>query len=180
MAKFTGNILALDLATTTGWAYGRPGGKPNSGAVRFSKPGAGRAETYRAFLVWLTRFVAMTPCALITYESPAQPLLMMGRTNIDTIKRLIGMAENLEEWAHERIELREASVQQVRAHFIGSNRHKRDDAKRLTIQRCRDLGWDVDGDDAADACALWSYQVCCLRPDVAAKMTVLGRVISEW
>ena len=57
---------------------------------------------------------------LIVYES-ANVQWMAGKTNIDTIKLLVGLAEHLEEWCHNNIELREASVSQVRAHFLGSN-----------------------------------------------------------
>jgi hypothetical protein len=171
MNKFTGTILALDLATTTGWAFGRPDRAPKYGSIRFGKPGADRALCYRIFRTWLDHDLPMPP-DLIVYESPASPMIMMGRTNINTIKRLIGLCENLEEWACDKVELREASVQQVRAHFIGRNL-KSAMAKAATIARCRELGWDVNNDNEGDACALWDYQRCCLRPDIAVTTTPL-------
>jgi hypothetical protein len=170
VTKFTGKVLALDLATTTGWAFGRPGTKPKFGTVRFAKPGAARAKVYSAFREWL--FLRIGQPDLIVFESAASPMVMQGRTNIDTIKLLIGLTEHLEEWCHERVELREASVQQIRPHFIGENM-KSKLAKAATIERCHELGWMVTNDNEADACALWSYQVCCLRPDIAIRMTPL-------
>jgi len=172
MTKFTGTILALDLATTTGFAWGVPGKRPRFGTIRFA--GRERAHTHRLFRQWLeTNWnVRDEQPDLVVYESPAAPLLMMGRTNISTIKFLIGLCEHLEEWCYEKFELREASVQQVRAHFIGGN-FKSAIAKQMTIDRCLQLGWKVSNDNEADACALWDYQVCCIRPDLVHRTTEL-------
>lgn len=170
--KFTGTILALDIATVTGWALAKPDKPPRFGTVRFGKQGGSRAACYREFRLWIENFTLPRKIELIVYESPAAPMIMYGRTNIETIKRLIGLCEHLEEWADGVCELREASVQQVRAHFIGRN-IKSAMAKAQTIERCRELGWDVNNDNEADACALWSYQVSCLRPDIAITMTPL-------
>jgi hypothetical protein len=161
---FTGTVLALDLATTTGWAHGTPGNAPKCGHIRFARGGS-RASAYRAFRYWLDR---VTTPDMIVFESPALPMVMHGRTNIDTIKLLIGFAEHLEEWCHERVELREASVGQVRSHFIGKNM-KSAIAKPMTVARCRELGWPCETSDEADACALWDYQCRFLRPDLASK-----------
>ena len=172
MTDFTGKVLALDLATTTGWACGRPGTKPKFGFMRLGKPGGGRANCYRVLRLWLDDFQHLHKPDMIVFESPAAPMVMQGRTNIDTIKLLIGLAEHVEEWCLGNIELREASVQQIRPHFIGENM-KSKLAKAATIERCHELGWLVTNDNEADACALWSYQVCCLRPDIAIRMTPL-------
>ena len=171
--RFNGLVLALDLATTTGWASGRPEGPPEFGSVKFT---GSRAQAYRQLRTWLdaTWNVRDFQPDLIVYESPAVPSIMSGKTNIDTIKRLMGLAEHLEEWAEDKIELREASVSQVRAHFLGRNM-KSKEAKPLTIQRCHERGWRVSGEDEADACALWDYQVSWLRPDIAVRNTPLFR-----
>jgi hypothetical protein len=103
-------------------------------------------------------------------------MVMHGKTNINTIKVLMGLAEHLEEWAYNKFELREATVAQVRAHFIGQN-FKSKIAKPMTMDQCRELGWNVETTDEADACALWSYQCAYLRPDVAVRQTPLFRGI---
>ena len=107
---FTGRVLALDLATTTGWAYGVPETKPEFGWLQFAKPGADRPVIYRAFRNWLEETWNERDAQpdLIVYESPAVPSMMAGKTNIDTTKLLIGLAEHLEEWCYGRVELREA------------------------------------------------------------------------
>jgi hypothetical protein len=172
--SFSGSVLALDLATTTGWAYGKPGAVPVFGSHRFVKKGEPRAPAYRAFRLWLDLFLSAHKTDLVVFESPALPMVMHGRTNIDTIKLLIGLAEHLEEWCYDRFELREATVSQVRAHFIGSNM-KSKIAKPMTLDRCHELDWNVETTDEADACALWSYQCCYLRPDIAVAQTPLFR-----
>jgi hypothetical protein len=171
---FEGRVLALDLATTTGWAYGAPGSIPIFGHMRFANPGASRATIYRNFRIWLEdRWNERDEQAdLIVYESPAVPTIMAGRTNISTIKLLVGLGEHLEEWAHNKVELREARVADVRVHFIGKNM-KSAFAKDETFKQCLRLGWMVETHDEADACALWDYQCCWLNPKLAAYTTSL-------
>lgn len=177
---FTGNVLALDLATTTGWAHGTPGGVPTFGSVRFSKPESTRAQAYRSFRDWLdaTWNIRDRQPDIIVYESPAVPSIMGGKTNINTVRFLIGLAEHLEEWAHGKTELREASVGQVRAHFIGRN-EKSAIAKPKTIKECLARGWPVETSDEADALALWAYQVSWLRPDISVRSTPLFNGVPE-
>jgi hypothetical protein len=169
---FEGRVLALDLATVTGFAYGFPGSIPQFGDIRFNKPGGSHAAAYRAFRYWLEQFVSAYPTDLIVFESAAVPSHMLGRTNVKTTKFLFGLSEHLEEWCYDRIELREATVSQVRCHFIGSNM-KSAEAEPETITKCKFLGWDVENHDQADACALWDYQCGWLRPDLAHRTTYL-------
>lgn len=167
---YRGSVLALDLATSTGWARGEPGGKPAFGSLRFGKPGTSRPVIYRAFREWLS--VELTDrITRVVFESSATQL-MGGRTTIETVKLLIGLTEHLEEFCHQRVEVREARTSDVRHHFIGSN-PKRAIAKPAMMQKCRDFGWDVANDDEADALGLWDYQCSILRPDLAHRRTPL-------
>ena len=176
---FEGRVLALDLATTTGWAFGAPGSIPQCGHLRFAPPGSSRALVYRSFRKWLEAKWSSRDEQpdLIVFESPAVPMIMHGRTNIDTVKMLMGLAEHLEEWAFGKVELREASVSEVRVHFIGRNM-KSTVAKTRVFDRCQSLGWPVLTTDESDAAALWDYQCCWLNPRLAAYTTPLfkGRV----
>src|SRR5262245_55506612 len=167
MAKFTDPILALDLATVTGWAWGKPGAKPTFGSQRFGKTGAARAEIYRQYRLWLALMCSTHNIKLIVFESAAVPSFMIGKTNVDTTKFLFGLTEHLEEWAYRQVELREASVAQVRSHFIGQN-FKRDVARPLIKEQCHARGWMAETDDECDALALLDYMVCCIRPDIGA------------
>jgi hypothetical protein len=159
------NVLALDLASTTGWAWGDAhAAAPIFGHHRFVARGEPRAAAYRQFRLWLDLMLSARPTGVIVYESPALPMVMQGRTNKDTLKLLMGLAEHLEEWAYDRFELREAAVQQVRAHFIGVSNLRSAAAKAMTMERCRVLGWETTTSDEADACALWDYQCSFIRP----------------
>ena len=173
---FEGRVLALDLATTTGWCFGAPGSIPRFGHLRFAPTGASRALIYRNFRRWLEEKwnVRGQQPDVIVYELPAVPSIMAGKTNIDTIKLLIGLGEHLEEWCRDKVELREARVADVRTHFIGRNM-KSAMAKQATFDQCRMLGWDVKNFDEADAAALWDYQICWLNPRIAAHSTPLFR-----
>jgi len=166
---FEGRVLALDLATTTGWAYGVPGSIPKFGHIRFTKAGSPRAETYRAFRDWLeaTWNVRGEQPDAVVYESPMVPALMQGKTNINTIRLLTGLSAILEEWCVGKVDCQEARVSDVRTFFVGSNM-KGAQAKLLTIHRCRMIGWDVETTDEADALALWSYWSGWLNPRLAA------------
>ena len=171
---FTGRVLALDLATTTGWAIGVPGSNPQCGHVRFTKQGSTRALTYRHFRMWLDEVWGKEIPDLVCYESPAVPSFLGGRTNIETTRFLFGLAEHLEEWCYGRVELREATTSQIRCHFLGQNL-KAKVAKPLTLERCNDFGWACETTDEADAAALWDYTCCWLNPQLAFRTTPLFR-----
>lgn len=172
-AMFNGGILSLDLASCTGWAHGKPGDNPTFGSLRFGERGASHARIYREFRSWLNGWITGGKCQLMVYESSAIPSLMIGHTNAKTTRFLIGLCEHVEELCYERVELREASVSQIRSHFLGTNRIARREAKVATMECCRRLGWNVTNDNEGDACALWSLQVAHLRPDLAVRQTPL-------
>ncbi|TAI60697.1 hypothetical protein CWO89_39310 [Bradyrhizobium sp. Leo170] len=71
--------------------------------------------------------------------------------------------------------MREARVSDVRGHFLGTNRHKRKEAKAFTIDACHRLGWAPCDDNAADALALWHYQASLLEPRLAVQTSPLFR-----
>ncbi len=162
-------ILALDLALRTGWALGTPAdAKPMSGSIQIARQDASMAKMFSEWRVILRDFLSLNPdVTLVIFESPLLPFMKAGNTNIQTIRRLIGLAAVTEEllFSLGKYDIREARVSDVRSHFIGSNRHKRAEAKMITARKCRQLGWEPVDDNAADALALWSYQVSCLQRD---------------
>jgi hypothetical protein len=162
----------LDIATVTGWCYGAPGLPPRFGSLRFGKPGTPRDACYRMFRTWVSDTLDSLEPNLVVFESTAVSSSMGGKTTIEVMKRLIGLCEHLEEICYQRVELREANISSIRHHFINCS-PKRDIAKARTMERCKALGWNVSDDNEADACALWDYQVSCLRPDLAAVSTPL-------
>jgi hypothetical protein len=168
---FKGNVLALDLATVSGYAWGKPNGTPKFGHVRLAKAGESRVIAYKRFRLWLDLWCSAHKTEIICFESPVATFLP--NTSINTIKLLIGLCEHLEFWALEHgIELREASVAAVRSHFIGRNLRSAI-AKPLVLAKCRERGWMAETTDESDALALLDYQISCLRPEIGTKSTPL-------
>jgi hypothetical protein len=171
-------ILALDLASRTGWACGHVSdAMPRSGSVRFAREGASLGAIYSGCRQWLSDFVAAEPdVRLIVFEAPMAPGHMAGFTTAHIIRVLIGLCAVVEEFGHShRFDMREARVFDVREHFLGSNRIKRKEAKSLTIEACNQLGWAPCDDNAADALALWHYQASILNPKLAVQTSPLFR-----
>jgi hypothetical protein len=170
---WAGDILALDLAKNTGWAWGPPGGEPIHGSVDFGAGAASRARVLRRCREWLRDFLTVNDTRLVVFEAPMTPDQLHGYTNIDSIRLLIGIAETVDELLFDRLDVREAKVNDVRRFFLGSARIKRDDAKAQTKMLCRRLGWRPVDDNAADALALWSYQCAIMSPEHSVKLLPL-------
>lgn len=155
-------ILALDLARKTGWALGGVrDNAPESGSITIASEGASMAKLFSDWRLYLRDFLSLhRDIRTVVFESPLPPMMKTGSTSIEAIRRLMGLAAVTEELLYTlgNYDIREARVADVRTHFIGSNRHKRDEAKTLTKRRCRQLGWSPVDDNAADALALWDYQ----------------------
>jgi len=166
-------VLALDIATTSGWACDGPPDK--HGQLRpvggtFSAPGdmneLGRA--YIRFAEHLTGLINLHQPAVLAFEAPLV-LAHGGRTAVfttqATTRKLFGLAAIAEYIATLRgLDVYELNVQQVRRHFLGSARPgNRVETKRAVMERCRSLGWAPASHDIADAMACWSYTKGCLR-----------------
>jgi len=157
-----GAILALDLATVTGWAIGVPGGEPVAGSHRIAEPGAALGRFLAGYSDWLAdRITVLEPCMLI-FEAP---ILTGHRTALDTARKLMCLAGVTELIAHRReIPCYEADTGEVTKHFTGRARYpgksyqaRRAAKKRSVMDQCAALGWRAADDNAADALALWTW-----------------------
>ena len=173
---FTGRILALDLASSTGYAVGAPGDVPLNGSIKFE------GQSMAARFVGCREFVLMM-CAkytpkIVIFESPMAPSFMRGHTTTNTARVLLGLIAVVEATLYGKgYDVREASVSEVRQFFLGTNLYKSRDAKRATFDRCVELGWKPHDLDAADSLALWAYQVGIVSPADGMKLLPLfGRV----
>ncbi len=176
---YPSQILALDLAGRTGWACGYATDKvPQSGSIRFAREGASLAATLSDCRLQLRDFLSANPeIGLVVFEAPLVPFFKRGKTNINTIRMLMGLCAVVEELLYTLgvYDIREATVADVRTHFLGSNKHKRAEAKHLTINACYRLGWKPATDDEADAMALWHYQASVFEPQLALQTNPLFR-----
>lgn len=65
------------------------------------------------------------------------------------------------------------AVSTVRRHFIQQGNLKSKDAKQAVMARCRLLGWQFSDDNAADACAVWSWGMSTFYPKWSPRSTPL-------
>lgn len=169
-------VLALDLATVTGFAVDRPDGNggPLTGTVTCKHIGNDFGPAYVAlerFMLDAITVHGVTHCA---FEAP---LVMASsrdgrkvQTNVATVRKLMGLAAVAElVGARAGLQVFEANVQSARRHFAGSGHAK----KPEVYQRCRLLGWDVKSHDAADAAAVWSMAKSLLDPKWSPRSTPL-------
>lgn len=164
------NILALDLATNTGFAIGDSKGKPTSWSRRLKTP-EDDVECAFGNLGLILRDMFMVECPdLVVVEAP---MSMGGMVKLDeqsdrgfkftsnpsTIYMLGGLVASVYTICKPYgIRVRKANVQTVRKDFLGVARPS--NPKKVVLDRCRQLGWldrTCRDDNRADALALWSF-----------------------
>lgn len=159
-------LLALDLATVTGWAFWRPGADVRSGVCKLPRTGEDVGRFLCAFEDWLKPFLELERPARVVFEAP---ILTAGKTDINTARKLMSLA------AFTEVVCRRSGIRQyfevnnatVRKHFVGVGRARdRRTLKDLTLDACRARGWDPRDDNAADALAVLDYAAATLGLDV--------------
>ena len=170
-------LLALDLATKTGFAVGNPDAyqcvtpleaaagsvpKPYSGVFTIAPPRTSIGEFMARYRDWLDDMITLHGVDKLVFEAP---IITSGRTSIDTARKLLGVAAVTEELAYRRgiPWVREGNNATIRKHFIGKGRGDRKDLKRLVLEQCRARGWEVDSEDEGDALALFDFGVHCIN-----------------
>lgn len=161
-----GNILALDLASNAGFAYGEPGTVPRLWSVDFQREGD-LHDFYGNLTAYIATLVRDNPIALFAIEEPIAPSAAGGRTNHDTTMKTIGgYGIVIGIIKCKKIPYQPVRVDTWRKHFTGKGRvtdktlsaaGRRKLAKSMVRQRCRLLGWKADDDDAADAGGIWDW-----------------------
>jgi Holliday junction resolvasome RuvABC endonuclease subunit len=168
-------VLALDLATETGWALGRPGDlKPDSGTVRFASKGASHAAISGGALEWMIEFSKERACDEVVIEQEVRKKKTWeSSTDADDITRgLIFMARGVL-FKRGVYRLTMAPVNTVRKFFLGDGSLEREQAKHRTVQRCTALGWEPADDNAADALAIWAWRCAMIDPLQGTNLTPL-------
>lgn len=148
-------ILAFDLATNTGVAFGPAGAKvPELRSYKLA-PGATQGARFLEAFIMTRRLIKESGCQVIVVE---KALAAGGGGAAARVELAMGIrACVLAAAYHEQIPVKEYAVTTIRKHFIGKGNTPRAEAKRATIKRCQMLGWDPQNDNEADAAALWDY-----------------------
>lgn len=185
------NILSLDLATTLGFAYGRSDqDKPRFGCHRLAKPGSKPEIVGKAFLTWFRDITAVETFDAIYIERAMAPhVAAKVGTTPETNLILVGLVFLAQTLASARgipvIEL--VDRQTALKFFTGQRSFKSEDdprtgrvsrtsrqvGKSAVIERCRQLRFDVQDDNAADSIALWMYAAGQHNPRLSAAVTPL-------
>ena len=154
-------LLALDLATRTGWAFGeiperavtpieaRTLGAPEveSGAVGFDGE---HGQFFRNFERWLTTFLARHRPDVTVFEAP---ILDRRKSTLAVVRKLHGLAVITEKVADEFAPVFSADLGTVKKHATGNGHAK----KEQMIDAARAMGWDPADADEADALWIWDY-----------------------
>ena len=169
-------LLALDLASRTGWAFGPiERDQPFFGSQKFSSGRDGaRGEVFANALRWMLQVCKESIPDAVVCEAPLHHALRRGNSREGNDEIAFGLAAVVEAAARVRGVriMKPAPTIAVRRYFIDANL-PREEAKRVTMRRCRTLGIDVSDDNQADAVALWFYQSGLLRADLALRTTPL-------
>jgi hypothetical protein len=169
-------VLAFDIATTTGWAIGPVGpDAPQCGSVQFGKSGASQAAICGHALEWaIDTIKAPTLPDVVAIEALLPPHVTKGKSNVDhdLLAHLHGVIMGVC-FMRGVYNVRRHPVQSIRAHFIDLKACRRGQQKQMVQDKCRQLGWLAEGDDAADACAVWSYACSLLDPEQAIRISPL-------
>lgn len=147
-------ILALDLATNTGFAIGDPQhGVLAHGTKRFV--GLEHAARFSSLFDWLNEKVMRWQIGLLVFESP---IMVAGRDKTSNVRLLMTMAGLAEMVALRRgVLCWEIESKQWRKHFLPPSivtPKGRAELKRATLNECRERGWQPCDDNAADALAI--------------------------
>lgn len=168
------SILALDLATKTGWAIldDRTPDRPYLGTLSLPNDPEeiGRAaEVFRQFLadrhtmhgglthiVFEAQHVAGTKKTILGDGTRVET----GGMNIHVLRRLIGLA-TMAEWFAFKVEAKcyDVAIATWRKHAFGNGRMNRQEAKERAMEECRALGFDPTNDNEAEAFFILDYYV---------------------
>lgn len=177
--------LALDLATCTGFALGDRSGVIVSGYRRFPSTGDDIGTFGRAFRDWLIKGLKRHQPELIVFEQPMLP----NQTNINTLRKLYGMAFELETVASdaamfgraEGFPIKEVSNGDWIKHFLGAGNVPRsgDARKKAVFRMCGIRGWSPENHDEGDALGILDYALATESADFALQATPLFGVPAE-
>jgi hypothetical protein len=151
-------VLALDPATKTGYAIGRPKEQPVLATVDLGDEFATHNDIFRRAHYWLAGVLKAQRPDLFVIEDVVPPSAIQGRTthsgsiiSVGLSGIFIGMAG-----AH-GIPVLRAPISTWRKYFLGHGKLPREKAKLAAMRQCRRLGCTYKDDNAAEAGGIWFW-----------------------
>lgn len=185
------HVLALDLASASGLAFGPVGGRPRMELLRLGDKTVPSEERAKNLMRVLMTFLSVETPDLVVIEEPLNPGVMarIGATfavaelayGLPIVAKMVCRSKG----AHR---IKYVRVQDATEHFTGVRTYRdwkdpntgktmksRQVRKHAIMNACRLRGWPVDDDNCADAAALWSYGCALIASQEALKSTPLFR-----
>jgi len=143
-------ILALDVATRMGVAYGEPGTTPALSVVNFGREFDDQADVFARALRWITNRIFTDAADLVVLEQPVgvhDSSLLLGLRGV----MLGALRAN-------NVRAVEVAVATWRVYCLGTAKLKGKDAKARAVDLCARLGWgDNLNHNAAEAAGMWLW-----------------------
>lgn len=161
-------LLSLDLATRLGFAHGDSvtADKPVAGWHQLPATGEDIGRFALAYHDWLRAIVADVRPDMIVFEEPMPD--QAGRTPITTSLKLKGLCWHTEFYCKVKgIRCAQVHASTWKKAFTGSARASKSQKPYPVVTSCRQRGWDIIDDNAADAAGIW-YHACTLVSAEAA------------
>lgn len=169
--------LALDLATNIGFALGDRSGVMLSGSRRLPKTADDVGRFGRAFRDWLIIGLRRHQPELVVFE---QPMLRGDNTNLNTLRKLYGLAFELETIAGDSklgfgMPVKEINNGDWIKHFLGAGNVPRETEarKKAVFRMCGIRGWRPEDYDEGDALAILDYALAIESAEFALQATPL-------
>ena len=145
-------VLALDLSTRTGWAFGSAGSGPVHGVWLLGKMSEG-GRVFSCLMASLQDAIAVHQPDLVIMEAPLPP---QAQTAANTARLQFGLAAHVETVCFEHgVRLEEERAGDVRRAVLGTFRAD----KSTIIEWCQRQGWTPAEDNDADALVLLRYRL---------------------
>lgn len=174
-------VLALDIASETGWAFGPAGGVPRVGTHRLAIEGEPSQHYFGNAIKWLFELLSLTNPDVFAIEAAIDTSNRPGSNSISHARSLGLQAVMQGVWDARRKGRREVmlvNVKSARVTFLGkgSGNLPGKIAKGRVQAKCMALGWltpETATFDKADACAVWAHACSVIEPDIAGQFTPL-------
>lgn len=153
-------VLALDLATTLGWALERPGRAPIMGSVDLRSTSQHPGAKFCTFADWFGPMLQVNRPWLVIYEAP---WMTSGNRSAATMEFLVSIASVTAmiccRWDTRVVK---AASSSARKFFLGNGRPE--NPKEAVMAECRRRGWNPVDHNAGDSACLLAYAVDLYRP----------------
>lgn len=150
-------VLALDLATTTGWALHKEGmERPFFGSKKLKVAGQSNGVAGESLRLLLSDQHAMHGITDVVFEAQH----INHNVTPETAILLLGLGF-MTEWVAHMIGARcfLVDISTWRKTFCGKGNLSKDEARKRSLDRCRALGWHVGNHDEAAACGVLDHYV---------------------